>query len=103
MDRKQGDIAIEVGLSQSYFSQILNGKRRAGWDTAKRLAKITKTRPSIWIDGTPKQRRKALDKLKRAEVSVAVGNSPEEAANVDIEKSKYAENHHEIGKGVRRN
>lgn len=37
------DVAEKALITGAYFSQIVNGDRRPGWDVAKRLAALTST------------------------------------------------------------
>lgn len=49
-----------TGLSTGYVSEILSGKKRPTWNTAKIIAATTGTDPVLWMDGTPEQIRDAL-------------------------------------------
>jgi transcriptional regulator with XRE-family HTH domain len=57
---KQKDIAAMVGVSPSFISQLLRAKKRPSWQTAKKLAGVTGTLPALWMDGTPRQMRRAI-------------------------------------------
>ena len=57
-------IAETAGVSKQAFSNILNGRRRPSWGTAKRLAFVTKTNPVLWLEGTPVEIKKAIDLFK---------------------------------------
>jgi len=50
-----------VKISDGFLSQILSGKRRPGWSTAKRLAEATRTKPDFWLDADPEKLRDVLD------------------------------------------
>jgi transcriptional regulator with XRE-family HTH domain len=56
----QTQIAKLIGISQPYLSEILGGKKRPSWKTAKRLAEATGTAPVLWMDGTPDEIKAAL-------------------------------------------
>ena len=58
--QNQKQIAIDVGISESFLSQIIKNIRRPSWRTAKLLAKSTGTDPVLWLDGTTEQIREAL-------------------------------------------
>ena len=58
---RQIDIVKRVGISGSYLSEILNGKRRPTWQMAKRLATGTGTTPELWLDGKPAEIRRAIE------------------------------------------
>ena len=60
---RQTQIAKMIGISDSFLSQIMAGKKRPHWKTAKKLAKTTHTTPELWLDGSPEQIRKAIRKL----------------------------------------
>jgi len=60
----QRQIAIKSGISDTFISMILAGKRRPSWQVSKRLAAVTHTEPTLWVDGTPAQIKKALSRLK---------------------------------------
>jgi DNA-binding XRE family transcriptional regulator len=49
----QPDLAKVLGISQSHLCNILRGKRRAGWDLALQLARLTNV-PVESINGTSK-------------------------------------------------
>ena len=56
----QQRLARLSGLSESYISLILSGKRRVKkYDVAEKLAAATKTEPILWINGLPGDLRKA--------------------------------------------
>ncbi len=58
-------IAETAGVSKQALSNILNGRRRPSWGTAKRLAFVTKTNPVLWLEGTPVEIKKAIDLFKK--------------------------------------
>jgi transcriptional regulator with XRE-family HTH domain len=60
MKIKQIDLAKKIGLSQSFLSMIISGRRRPSWDNAKKLAAFTSTDPVLWLDGTADARRSAV-------------------------------------------
>ena len=61
----QTDIAKKIGRTQQLVSAIINGTARAGWDTAKALGFATNTDPVLWLDGTPDERKAAIDEIKK--------------------------------------
>ena len=58
----QAKIARQAGISRSFLSLVLSGKRRPSWTKAKVLSKVTGTRPELWLDGTPQQMKRAIKK-----------------------------------------
>ena len=58
------NIAEMADVSKQALSNILNGRRRPSWGTAKRLAFATKTNPVLWLEGTPVEIKKAIDLFK---------------------------------------
>ena len=59
----QKRISELTGLSESYVSRLINGKQRPSWPVAKNLAKITKTTPELWLEGTPEDISTALESV----------------------------------------
>jgi transcriptional regulator with XRE-family HTH domain len=57
---KQRDVARDLGLKESYLSEMLNGKRRPSWDVAKRCALKTQSSPLVWMEGTKDDIRNLL-------------------------------------------
>ena len=53
-------IARLAGISPGFLSDISNGKTRPHWKTAKRLARITNTRKTLWLEGTPQEIQQAI-------------------------------------------
>mgnify|MGYP002348520770 CR=1 FL=1 len=47
-------------MSQSYLSNIINGKRRPSWDTAKRLADVFGNDPSWWMEAGVEEKQALL-------------------------------------------
>jgi plasmid maintenance system antidote protein VapI len=60
-NRIQSKLAKQIGKSEALVSLIVNGKRRPSWQTAKKLAKTTGTRPELWLDGSPEKIRTVLE------------------------------------------
>ena len=54
----QIEIAKSIGKSQAHISLIISGKRNPSWLTALKLAEITGTEPSDWME--PDQDRSKL-------------------------------------------
>ena len=53
-------IAKRAGVSLSGLSNVLAGRRRPSWSTAKRLAAATDTNPVLWLEGSPNEIKKAI-------------------------------------------
>lgn len=61
MDGLQAKIARDTGFSAAYVSQIFTGARRVTkWATAVKLASATNTRPTVWLEGTVSEIKKAV-------------------------------------------
>jgi DNA-binding XRE family transcriptional regulator len=43
------EIAAKVGVSSKYVYMILDDRRKPSWKMAVSLAKVTKTKPVIWM------------------------------------------------------
>ena len=54
-------IVNKSGLSKSLVSEILSGKKRPSWDSAKILAAVTDTDPVIWMEGGSDKIKKAVE------------------------------------------
>jgi transcriptional regulator with XRE-family HTH domain len=60
----QTKIAKLANISEPALSQYINGRRRPSWTTAKIIAKITKTKTELWMDGTPEEIKQKLSQRK---------------------------------------
>jgi transcriptional regulator with XRE-family HTH domain len=60
----QTRLAKASGSSDGHICDILQGRRRPGWDLAKKLAALTGTEPSLWMDSPPEVLREAASKFK---------------------------------------
>jgi len=58
--KTQKQISEETGIAVSTISNIKAGRRRPSWAYAKLLADCTRTKPALWLDGTPEQIRAAI-------------------------------------------
>lgn len=54
-------IAAEVKMSQPGLSNIINRKRKPSWPLAKVIAEVTGTTPELWLDGSKKEIKAALN------------------------------------------
>ena len=61
---KQTEIAETAGVSDALVSLILSGQRRPSWRVAKRLASASRTKPELWLEGSPDEIREALKSRK---------------------------------------
>jgi transcriptional regulator with XRE-family HTH domain len=57
----QTKLASKANVSMAFISQILSGKRRPSWRTAKILAAATRTKPDLWLEASPEKIRGALE------------------------------------------
>jgi transcriptional regulator with XRE-family HTH domain len=53
-------IAKRAGMSLSGLSNLLAGRRRPSWRSAKRLAAVTDTDPVLWLEGSPGEIKTAI-------------------------------------------
>lgn len=53
-------LARKVGISGAFVGQIIKGKNRPHYKTAKKLAEVTNTDPILWLEGTPEEIKHAL-------------------------------------------
>ena len=60
----QTQVAIKAKISQGYLNEIIHGTKTPRWEVAKRVAEATRTNPVLWLDGTPEERRAAIEALK---------------------------------------
>ena len=61
---KQTKIAQIVDVTPQLINQILSGKRRSGYDTAKKLASMAGVSVEDIMDGTPDQIEKIFSRIK---------------------------------------
>jgi len=66
MELTDTKIAALAGISQGFFSNILCGRRRPHYKTAKKLAAVTNTDPILWLEGSPAEIKQALSKDQEA-------------------------------------
>jgi transcriptional regulator with XRE-family HTH domain len=59
-------IAAMAGISQGFLSNIICGRNRPHYKTAKNLAAATNTEPVLWLEGSPEEIKKALSKNREA-------------------------------------
>jgi len=64
-------IAQQIGVSSAYINYLVNCKKRPNWQTAKKLAEVTKTNPILWLEGTPTQIKQALSQSNSETKEVA--------------------------------
>jgi|APMed6443717190_1056831.scaffolds.fasta_scaffold656071_2 transcriptional regulator with XRE-family HTH domain len=64
MKTNYSKIAETIGISKQALSNIVNGRRRPSWGTAKRIAFATGTDPVLWMDGAPCEIKRAIDLFK---------------------------------------
>ncbi len=58
---KNYQIAQKVGITPAFYSEIINGKKRPGRETAVRLEQITGVPFKTWMLGTPEEIRAELE------------------------------------------
>jgi len=69
------ELAFATSLSVSFISQIINRKRSPGWETAKKLAEATGTKPVLWLEGTAGEVEAALAFFKARQRSKSAGTA----------------------------
>jgi len=57
-------IAVLSEISQGFLSNIICGRNRPHYKTAKRIAAATNTDPVLWLEGSPEEMKEALSKDK---------------------------------------
>lgn len=57
-------VAKRAGISGPFLSNILSGRYRTGWESAKRLAAVTGTKPDIWMDKRINKMRSAVENFQ---------------------------------------
>lgn len=62
MSGKQKDISVKSGVSQPMISQIFNGRRRAGWRTARKLAAAIGIPENVFLEGSLEEIKNAISK-----------------------------------------
>ena len=60
----QNKIAAIAGISNSFFSMVVRGRRRPSWTKAKRLAEATASDPVLWLEGSPAEMKAVLNDLE---------------------------------------
>lgn len=56
----QSEIARALDVSVAFINQIVKTQKRPSWKRAKAIAKITGTKPELWLEGTESEIRKAI-------------------------------------------
>lgn len=64
----QRQIAKRLGVSATFINRLVNGIKRPNWKRAKELAKLTGSKPELWLDGTPEQIKTFLTQQKLKEL-----------------------------------
>ena len=59
-------VAAKAGIAPSALSMYLNLRRRPTWAIAARLARATRTKPELWLMGSPSDMRAALEKRAKS-------------------------------------
>lgn len=62
----QVKIAQQIGITQSYFSKLINGRCRPHYLTAKRLEETLGVPLVVWMEGSPEDIRAALKQQETA-------------------------------------
>lgn len=60
---RQYQIAKQAGISAPMFCEIVNGKARPSWKTAKRIAEVTKSDPVDWMESPPEKLRIIIQRM----------------------------------------
>jgi transcriptional regulator with XRE-family HTH domain len=64
MKMNYSKIAETIGISKQALSNIIHGRRRPSWGTAKKIACVTGTDPVLWLEGAPCEIKRAIDLFK---------------------------------------
>jgi len=62
--KNQTQIAKESRISKGALSNIVRGRKRPSWKTAKRLARATGSTPEVWLDGSPEEMMEVINEQK---------------------------------------
>lgn len=54
-------LAKQLKVSPAYINYLVNTIKRPNWNRAKQLARITKTTPELWLDGSSEKIKAALN------------------------------------------
>jgi transcriptional regulator with XRE-family HTH domain len=66
----QNEIGNKAGIHQSTLSNILTGRRRPSWKTAKRLSSaIPGSTPEQWLEAPPETLRRIINEYAQQERS----------------------------------
>lgn len=60
---KQFEIARMAGISPSFFSEIINNKKRPSWEISNKLKSVTKIPIRVWMEGTTEHIRELLKRF----------------------------------------
>lgn len=60
----QAALSRAAGITEGGMSNMLHGRCRPSWGLAKKLAALTGTEPSLWMDSPPEVLREAASKFK---------------------------------------
>jgi len=59
------NILKKADVSRRHFNYLVAGERNATAPTAKRLGRATNSKKELWVFGTTRQRRKAVNDFLR--------------------------------------
>jgi len=62
---KTKDLCQKIGISTRHWAYLLSGKRNAGSDTAKAIARVLSVEKGLFVFGNAKQRRAAWEKAAK--------------------------------------
>jgi len=65
--KTQRDIARQAGIRDATLSDLVRGRIKCSWKTAKKLSVITGIEPAFWMDGTTDEIRRAIDRARMEE------------------------------------
>jgi transcriptional regulator with XRE-family HTH domain len=60
---KQKEIAAKAHVSHQMLSNILTGRRRPSWSTAKKIAEATGSDPVDWMESPPETLRIIIQRM----------------------------------------
>lgn len=64
----QTEIGKRCGIHQATISNILTGRRRPSWSTAKKIAEATGSDPVDWMESPPETLRQIIQRINEQRI-----------------------------------
>lgn len=62
--KSKKDIALQLGITPQHFYDVIKTRSRPSWDLASALARLTNTKPDLWIEGTTQEKVLAVTRYQ---------------------------------------